>query len=53
MGGIGLSAVIGATMAKASRIIVIDINESKFDLARKLGATDFNQPKEHDSQFRM
>ncbi|NRB19822.1 MAG: S-(hydroxymethyl)glutathione dehydrogenase/class III alcohol dehydrogenase [Rhodobacteraceae bacterium] len=48
MGGIGLSAVIGATMAKASRIIVIDINESKFDLARKLGATDFINPKDYD-----
>jgi S-(hydroxymethyl)glutathione dehydrogenase/alcohol dehydrogenase len=48
MGGIGLSAVIGAAMAKASRIIVIDINESKFDLARKLGATDFINPKDYD-----
>lgn len=48
MGGIGLSAVIGATMAKTSRIIVIDINESKFDLARKLGATDFINPKDYD-----
>ncbi|KTF07337.1 S-(hydroxymethyl)glutathione dehydrogenase/class III alcohol dehydrogenase, partial [marine sediment metagenome] len=37
LGGIGLSAVIGAAMAKASRIIVIDINESKFELAKKLG----------------
>ncbi|WP_367180527.1 S-(hydroxymethyl)glutathione dehydrogenase/class III alcohol dehydrogenase [uncultured Ruegeria sp.] len=48
MGGIGLSAVIGATIAKASRIIVIDINESKFDLARKLGATDFINPKDYE-----
>jgi S-(hydroxymethyl)glutathione dehydrogenase/alcohol dehydrogenase len=47
MGGIGLSAVIGATMAKASRIIAIDINESKFDLARKLGATDCINPKDY------
>lgn len=46
LGGIGLSAVIGATMAKASRIIAIDINESKFDLARKLGATDCINPKD-------
>ena len=38
LGGIGLSAVIGAVMAKASRIIAIDINESKFELAKKLGA---------------
>ncbi|MBO9489755.1 S-(hydroxymethyl)glutathione dehydrogenase/class III alcohol dehydrogenase [Endozoicomonas sp. G2_1] len=48
LGGIGLSAVIGATMAKASRIIAIDINESKFDLARKLGATDCINPKNYD-----
>jgi S-(hydroxymethyl)glutathione dehydrogenase/alcohol dehydrogenase len=50
MGGIGLSAVIGATMAKASRIIAIDINESKFDLARKLGATDCINPKDYDDK---
>lgn len=48
MGGIGLSAVIGATMAKASRIIVIDINERKFELAKKLGATDCINPKDYD-----
>lgn len=48
LGGIGLSAVIGATMAKASRIIAIDINESKFDLAKKLGATDFINPNDYD-----
>lgn len=48
MGGIGLSAVIGATMAKASRIIAIDINENKFDLAKQLGATDCINPKNYD-----
>lgn len=48
LGGIGLSAVIGATMAKASRIIAIDINESKFELARKLGATDCINPQDYD-----
>jgi len=47
LGGIGLSAIIGATMAKASRIIGIDINESKFELARKLGATDCINPKDY------
>ena len=45
LGGIGLSAIIGAVMAKASRIIAIDINESKFDIATKLGATDVINPK--------
>ena len=45
LGGIGLSAVIGAAMAKASRIIAIDVNESKFELAKELGATDCINPK--------
>lgn len=48
LGGIGLSAVIGATMAGASRIIGIDMNESKFDLAKKLGATDCINPTKFD-----
>ncbi|WP_434025353.1 S-(hydroxymethyl)glutathione dehydrogenase/class III alcohol dehydrogenase [Neptuniibacter halophilus] len=48
MGGIGLSAVIGAVMAKASRIIAVDINDSKFELAKQLGATDCINPKEYD-----
>lgn len=48
LGGIGLSAIIGATMAKAGRIIVLDINESKFDLAKKLGATDCINPSKID-----
>ena len=48
LGGIGLSAIIGAEMAKAGRIIAIDINERKFELARKLGATDCINPKNYD-----
>lgn len=48
LGGIGLSAVIGAAMAKAKRILCIDINESKFALAKKLGATDCINPKNYD-----
>lgn len=48
LGGIGLSAVIGAVMAKASRIIAIDTNERKFELAKALGATDCINPKNHD-----
>lgn len=48
LGGIGLSAVIGAAMAKAGRILAIDINESKFALAKQLGATDCINPKDYD-----
>jgi len=47
MGGIGLSAVQGAVMAGASRIIVIDINEDKFEMAKMLGATDCINPKNY------
>ena len=48
LGGIGLSAIIGARMAGAGRIIGIDLNESKFDLAKQLGATDLVNPKNFD-----
>lgn len=48
LGGIGLAAIIGAKMAKASRIIAVDINPAKFDIARELGATDFVNPKDYD-----
>ena len=48
LGGIGLSAIIGAQMAGAGRILAIDINEKKFDLATQLGATDCINPKKFD-----
>lgn len=48
LGGIGLSAIIGAQMAGAGRIVAIDINESKFELAKQLGATDCINPQKFD-----
>lgn len=48
LGGIGLAAIIGATMAKAGRIIAVDINPAKFEIAKQLGATDFVNPKDYD-----
>jgi S-(hydroxymethyl)glutathione dehydrogenase/alcohol dehydrogenase len=39
-GGVGLSAVNGAAMAGASRIIAIDTKANKLDKAREVGATD-------------
>lgn len=38
-GGIGLSAVQGARIAGANRIIAVDMVDSKLDLARRMGAT--------------
>ena len=48
LGGIGLSAIIGAKMAGANQIIGIDINKSKFELAKQLGATACINPKDYD-----
>ena len=46
LGGIGLSCIQGAVMAKAERIIAIDINADKWNMARALGATDFINPND-------
>lgn len=48
LGCIGLSVIQGAVMAKAGRIIAIDINEDKFEIAGQLGATDFVNPSKFD-----
>jgi S-(hydroxymethyl)glutathione dehydrogenase/alcohol dehydrogenase len=44
LGGIGLSVVQGAVLAGADRIIGIDTNPRKFELARRFGATDVLDP---------
>ena len=49
LGGVGLSAIQGASMAKAGRIIAIDINPGKFALAKQMGATDTVNPKDHSA----
>lgn len=49
LGGVGLSAIQGATMAKAGRIIAIDINPDKFELAKQMGATDTVNPNDYDA----
>jgi S-(hydroxymethyl)glutathione dehydrogenase/alcohol dehydrogenase len=38
-GGVGLSAIQGAATSSAGPIIAVDVNDSKLELARKLGAT--------------
>ena len=51
LGGVGLSAIQGATMAKAGRIIGVDINSDKFELATQLGATDTVNPNDHSASI--
>lgn len=53
LGGIGLSVIQGARMAGASRIIAIDINDAKWEMAKKLGATEFVNPKKHDKPIQQ
>lgn len=47
LGAIGLAVIQGAQMAQAARIIAIDMNPAKFELARQFGATDFVNPKDY------
>jgi S-(hydroxymethyl)glutathione dehydrogenase/alcohol dehydrogenase len=47
-GGVGLSAVQGGAIAGASRVIAVDTNPSKLELARKFGATDAVNPADGD-----
>jgi S-(hydroxymethyl)glutathione dehydrogenase/alcohol dehydrogenase len=48
LGGIGLSVIQGAVLAGAERVIGIDINPRKFDLAVRFGATDTLNPEAVD-----
>jgi S-(hydroxymethyl)glutathione dehydrogenase / alcohol dehydrogenase len=40
VGGVGLNVVQGARLAGARRIVAIDVQPAKLDLARRFGATD-------------
>lgn len=48
LGGIGLSALIGAIAAGANEVIAIDINEKKLEQAKELGATAIFNSKDPD-----
>jgi S-(hydroxymethyl)glutathione dehydrogenase/alcohol dehydrogenase len=53
LGGVGLSVVQGAVMAKAGRIIAVDVNPEKFELAKQLGATECVNPKDYDAPIQQ
>ncbi len=48
LGGVGLSVIQGAVIAGADRVIAVDTNPAKYELAGQLGATDFLNPAEID-----
>ena len=47
-GGVGLSAINGAAIAGAGRIIAVDVKGTKLNLARHFGATDVVNAAETD-----
>ncbi len=48
LGGIGLNVIQGAKLVGANRIVGVDINPDKVELATKFGMTDFVNPKDGD-----
>ena len=51
LGGIGLNVIQGAKMVGASKIIGVDINPDKRQMAEDYGMTDFVNPKEIDGDL--
>ena len=49
VGGVGLNVISGAHLAGAARIIAVDMQPAKEELARKFGATDFVNAGEDDA----
>ena len=49
LGGIGLNVVQGARMVGADKIVGIDLNDGRVELARKFGMTDFINPNKVDN----
>jgi len=50
LGGVGLSCVMGAKEAGASRIIGVDLNPSKFPQAMEFGCTECVNPKDYEGK---
>eukprot|EP00128_Syssomonas_multiformis_P017193 Colp12_sorted_trinity150504_noHs@1288 len=53
LGAVGLAVLMGAVEAGATRIIAIDINPAKFDLARQFGATECVNPKDYSKPIQQ
>lgn len=53
LGAVGLGVIQGAVEAKASRIIAIDMNPSKFTMAKQMGATECVNPKDYEEPIQQ
>ncbi|TQM37101.1 NAD(P)-dependent alcohol dehydrogenase [Pseudonocardia cypriaca] len=52
-GVVGLSAVMAAAMLPVGRIVVVDVQDTRLDLARALGATDVVNSRTEDARERV
>lgn len=48
LGGVGLSAILGARVAGARQIVAVDVNPAKLKMALELGATDAFDARDPD-----
>lgn len=53
LGAVGLAAIMGCKKMGAKRIIGVDINPGKFELAKKFGATECINPKDHEKPIQQ
>ncbi len=51
LGGIGLNVIQGARLAGANKIVGVDINPSRKDMAERFGMTHFVNPKEVEGEL--
>ncbi|CAH0552691.1 unnamed protein product [Brassicogethes aeneus] len=51
LGAVGLAVGLGCQAAGASRVIGVDVNPSKFEIAKKFGFTEFVNPKDYEKSI--
>lgn len=53
LGAVGLAVAMGCRQAGAAKIIGVDINPDKFEMAKQFGVTDFVNPNDHQKPIQQ
>lgn len=53
LGAVGLAVALGCKAAGATRIIGVDINNDKYEVAKKFGVNEFVNPKDHEKPIQQ
>ncbi|GBP69504.1 Alcohol dehydrogenase class-3 [Eumeta japonica] len=53
LGAVGLAVALGCKVAGAKRIIGVDINPDKYEVAKKFGVNEFVNPKDYDKPIQQ